>query len=108
MLVQANDNNNDNDNNNNNDDNDKKVNDTDNENQVNLYKIKVLLFVRCVDEYFLLVWKKNTAKESGQKLSIANKGTVSFIAEVEACVEYNFVMEYVENDLLRQVCDRSD
>ena len=58
---------------------------------------------RCVDEYFLLLWKKNTAKESGQKISIANKGTVSFIAEVEACVEYNFVMEYVENDIMHQV-----
>ena len=64
-----------------------------------------LLFVlfRCVDEYFLLLWKKNTAKESGQKISIANKATVSFIAEVEACVEYNFVMEYVENDIMHQV-----
>ena len=56
-----------------------------------------------MDEYFLILWKKNTAKEAGQKISIANKGTVSFIAEVEACVEYNFVMEYVENDIIRQV-----
>jgi hypothetical protein len=56
-----------------------------------------------VDEYYLLFWKKSTAKESGQKVPIANKGTVSFIAEVEACVEYNFVMEFVENDLIRQV-----
>ena len=58
---------------------------------------------RCVDEYFLILWKKNTAKESSQKLSIANKGTVSFIAEVEACIEYNFAMEFVENDLLKTV-----
>ena len=58
---------------------------------------------RCVDEYFLILWKKNTPKESGQKVNIPNKGTVSFIAEVEACIEYNFVMEFVENDFLRQV-----
>jgi hypothetical protein len=65
--------------------------------------VEVQLNFRCVDEYSLLLWKTGTAKTDAIRVPISNKATVSFITEVEACVEYNFVVEFVENDFLAKV-----
>jgi len=60
----------------------------------------VFLILSCVDQYSLWVWRKGTPKERGLKHSIPDKDSVSFIAEVEACVDYSFAVEFVERNVL--------
>ncbi len=43
----------------------------------------ILTNARCVDEYFVYIWKKNTPKETAIKVPATNKTATSFLMDVE-------------------------
>ena len=45
---------------------------------------------RCVDKYYLWVWKDGQQKGQGRKFIIPDKNTQTKIVDIEPCVFYNF------------------
>eukprot|EP00095_Tigriopus_kingsejongensis_P012023 maker-scaffold1195_size56104-snap-gene-0.17 protein:Tk12023 transcript:maker-scaffold1195_size56104-snap-gene-0.17-mRNA-1 annotation:"hypothetical protein LOTGIDRAFT_236773" len=53
---------------------------------------------RCVDEFYVWAWKKGLEKKNGTKYTVS-KSVFSKEVAVDPCVEYNFQVELMENDL---------
>jgi len=53
---------------------------------------------RCVDKYFLWVWKDGQDKGMGKKYIIADKNTQTKVVDIEPCVFHNFRVELEEDD----------
>ena len=45
---------------------------------------------RCVDKYYLWVWKDGQQKGQGKKFIISDKNTQTKIVDIEPCVFHNF------------------
>ena len=48
---------------------------------------------RCVDKYYLWVWKDGQQKGQGRKFIIPDKNTQTKIVDIEPCVFHNFRSE---------------
>merc|ERR1719312_98538 len=53
---------------------------------------------RCVDKFFLWVWKDGQDKGQGKKYIIADKNTQTKIVNIEPCIFHNFRVELEEDD----------